>query len=1101
VAGHFSSVIVLSLSRTLREASCATWHQNIKVANDTAASEPSRARGFGTSHAVTSPAQDGLWFLSKLVPDSPAYNVCRQYRITGDLDIEAMRVAWRTVVDRHEILRTVFTETDGRPAPRVAADGTVTLSFVDITEVSAPDPEERSARLCTAAAATPFRLADEPLTRLVLVRLGPTEYRLLLVMHLLIADDRSMSIVVDELADGYAAAVHGCAALPVLRSGYADFAERQREWVTADDHRRLLDWWTATLTPVPAALTLPTDRVRPARPAFHGGAVPFEWDLGRSLSERAGVAGATPFAVLLAAFQALLHRYSEQDRVAVGVPVTVRPSPAADDLVGPFHNLLVLAADFSAGPTFRELLGRVAGSATDAFDRRELPFTDLVRALNVERDVRRIPLCDAMLVFHDEPESGLRLAGATVRREPVHNGAAKADLTLTVDRVDSVVAGSLEYRGSLFDRATAGLVLDQLRTLLRAALDDPELPVDALPLDDADRVLATERAADRIAEGTTERPANELVHSHAERTPETAAVVWDGHTVSYGDLAARARSIASALRGAGEVAGAAVAVRVSPGPDQVAALLGVLDRGAHVVWFGTGDAGERGRAVFSDLRPTCLVLDREPDGDDFAEWYRAELGGRIVTIPSANHDSAAPKAAVELGDRAYVAYTSGSTGKPKGIPQTHGALAQFVTWMAAALRMAPGSRVAQWVAPEHDPAICELFATLVAGATLYPVPERVRIHPEKLVDWLAENQITHIQTVPSFARELLRVITSGNPLDSLTHIVLMGEALSDDLANGFRAAVPSARLINLYGPTETVAGTWCEITGSVHGTAPIGQSIPGRQILLLDDHDRPCPVGVTGEIVIRSPYVTPGYIGTENRNGPAFRPLPDLEAAGVPSYRTGDLGRWRWDGLLEFRGRKDFQVKLLGNRVELSDIEAALDAHETVVESAVVAVTNQDGLVNRLVVYVVPAGDGTGSAGIWRAHLRRRFGGKLMLPASFTVLDDRLPRNLAGKVDRRRLPDPGPPQDGDARTPETETEKLMAELWTELLDIEQVSAEDTFFSAGGHSLLLPQLAKRIYDRFGVELPLPEYFANPSLAGLSALVESASACEGSLTATV
>jgi (S)-beta-tyrosine adenylation enzyme len=1086
------------------------------VIDDTATTDRTHFHAYDVRQAVTSFEQDALWFLNELSPDSPASNVCRAYRICGPLDIESLRSAWRAVVHRHEVLRTTLHEIDGRPVQWIAAAGDAALSLVDLSEVPPHGAEARAERLCAELAATPFDLAEGPLARVTLARLSATEHVLLLVLHQAIADDRSMSILADELSEGYAAAANGRSAreaLPVLPFQYADHARARRERAATPG---LLSWWTSTLTPAPRSPELPVDRARPAEPSFEGGVVRFDWGQGfaRALAETARAEATTPFALLLAGYQCLLHRYSAEEHLAVGVPVSQRPGSGADRLVGPFLNTLLLPADFSGAPAFGEVLRRTTRLAREASDRREPPFADLVQVLNPDRDPRRVPMCDVVFSCQEAPESELRLAGASVRRETVHNGATRADLTLTVDRTVPSVAGSLEYRSSLFEAASAEAILGQLRTLLAAAMRDPGLPVDALPLEDADGARAAVREADRIDDAApADVPVHALVRGHAERAPDSVAVAWDGRSVTYRELVEQAASVAGALRALGGVKGTAVAVRVPPGPAQMAALLGVLEAGAHLVWFGTGDAGERGRVVLSDLRPAALLLDGDPAGDALATWYRDELAGRIIDVstlaptapvPGADLSTAlAPRvsSATAPGDRAYVAYTSGSTGRPKGIAQSHGALAQFATWMGQEFRLGPGARMAQWVAPEHDPAIAEVFATLVSGGTLCPVPERVRVHPEKLADWLTEQRITHIQTVPSFAKELLRAVTdpdSTRSLASLGHLLLMGEALPEELANGLLAALPSTRLINLYGPTETVAATWHEIAGTVHGATPIGLPIPGRQVLVLDELDRPCPAGVTGDLVIRSPYVTPGYIGAGS--AAAFEPLPDPAAFGAGHhrcYRTGDLGRRRWDGRLEFRGRRDFQVKLSGNRVELTDIEATLAAHDSVAECAVAAVTDPDGLVTRLVIYVVPrraaSGEAVAAADVWRAHLRRRFG-TLAMPASFKTLSDHLPRNVAGKVDRRRLPDPGPLRGRGARMPQTPVEKGMAAIWRELLEVEQLSAEDTFFAAGGHSLLVPRLAGRIREWFGVEVPLRDLYANPSLAAVSAVVASAGAAE-------
>ncbi|GAT67109.1 AMP-dependent synthetase [Planomonospora sphaerica] len=1061
--------------------------------------------------AVTSCAQDGLWLLSGLDPEPTAHSLCRAYRISGDLDVGALRAAWREVVSRHEPLRTVVRECGGRLVQHVSpwseeAGHALALLGPDAGggpgTGGGPDAERRAERVRAALAAEPFDLARGPLARATLVRLGEADHLLTLAFHRVVADDRSVSIVVDELSAGYAAALAGLpagAALPALPSRFADHARRQRRWIRTPAFRELLDWWTRTLTPLPPPAALPVDRGRPGAP--RGGAVRFDWgtEAAAQVAELARAAGTAPSTVLLAALHCLLHRYGGADRTAVTVPASLRTAPETDLLVGPFVNPLVLTADLSGGPGFRELLTALDGRVRESLARRELPFPHLVRALGAGRDPHRVPLCDVVLDVRETPESELRLPGAEVRRLPGGDGAAAADLAFTVDLAGPSVTGSLACRGGLLDRDSARSLLDQLRTLLAAAAEDPALPVDALPLEPADRVRAAVREADRTGGPPSPGPGvHELVRRHAVHRPHAGAVDWGGDVTPYRELTRWAAALSARLRDAGCAEGAAVAVRMPPGPGRIAALLGVLSAGAHLVWLGTGDAGDRVKAVLSDLRPACMLVEDPAGGDGLAEWYRGELGGRVLdgAAGAGNAPVEAPSFPGAPGPDAwaYVAYTSGSTGRPKGIPQTHAALAQFVTWFAAEFGIGPGSRVAQWVAPEHDPALCEVFAALVSGATLCPVPDGVRAHPEKLAAWLADQGITHLQTVPSFAGTLLGAIAGGGAAErfaALRHVLLMGEAVPPELVRGLRAALPAARLVNLYGPTETIAATWQEI-GDETGAVPIGRPIPGRQVLVVDGRDRPCPAGVTGEIVVRSPYVTPGYVGA-SAGAAAFRPLRGIEepAAAGRTYRTGDLARRRRDGRLEFRGRKDFQVKLSGIRIELTEVEAALSAHESVAECAVVARTGRDGLPDVLVAYVVPVPAASGDASpvrAWRACLRRRFGRETP-PVLFTVLDRPLPRNLTGKVDRGRLP---AHRRAAARRPAapTPTEEDVIALWSELLGTAGIGAGDDFFAAGGHSLLVLRLAARVRDRFGVELPLRRFFAEPTPARLAALIDEA-----------
>ncbi|MEV6906702.1 AMP-binding protein [Amycolatopsis sp. NPDC051071] len=1044
---------------------------------------------FRAGEAVASRAQEGLWLLEKLLPNTAAYRVCRRYEVTGPLRVDELGTAWRAVVARHEILRTAIV--GGRPVQRITAEPAESFAFAEMSHLSAPDLDSYLAGLVTDS----LSFAGGPLARLTVIREAPRRFSVVLVLHRAVADERSVSILIEELSESYTRA---CGAPELEPAGpepvaqYADYARWERAQETTPEFGRLLEWWTSSMTPAPASPVLPTDRARSVRPVMSGGRLPFDWgsEVGRGLAEFSRSERTTPFVILLAAFQSLLHRYGGEDRVAVGVPLAARPEEFSGAL-GPFENLVIHQVDFDGAPSFRELTRRVARVAREASDHRMLGFRHLVRALEADRDPRRIPFCDAMFVLR-EPETELALSGLEVRPRLLGTGAVSTDLTLTVDQVAPSVAGTLAFRDDLFGTEQASMVLAQLRVLLGAALAAPDVVLDELPLDTAYRRAATARATDRIDDAVViDEPVQDSVRRHAALAPDRAAVVWGDGVLTYGALEREVTMIADHLQ-AFDAAGAAVAVRMTPGARQVAASLGALRAGAHLIWLGTGEQGERGRAVLSATPPACLLREWDQEEDDLARWYRDELGGRIVDIGGVIRGRPVRQAREPAPpqETAYIAYTSGSTGAPKGIPQTHMAFAQFVHWLAETCEMGPGARVAQWVAPEHDPSLCEVFATLAAGGTLYPVPQKIRVHPGKLLDWLVTERITFLQTVPSFASELLKEIAdqgAGMRLSELKCLVLMGEALPRELANTLRATLPSVRLVNIYGPTETITATWHEISSPVDGVVPIGEPIPGRQVLLLGDDDRPCPTGVTGEIVIRSPYVTRGYVGGGG-DGEAFRPVHGL-GTDVRCYRTGDLARLRWDGLLEFRGRRDLQVKLQGNRLELAEVEAALAEHDSVAECAVVSLSDERGLVVRLVAYVRArkASPGRADTEVWRGHLRRRFGDAVRL-ISFEPVSAPLPRTAGGKVDRRRLPKPRA-RSLATRPPRPGMEQDLAAIWS-ALSVHPATALEGFFTAGGDSVLIPELGDQVRERFGVDVPVAEFFAHSTLAGMAALIEAA-----------
>ncbi|MFD7703699.1 AMP-binding protein [Streptomyces caelestis] len=813
------------------------------------------------------------------------------FRLTGNIDLRALRQAWHTVVR-------------GCLGDAVAADP---VRFTDVSALTVDDVDALSAALCGRWATERAGAAPGPRARLFAARLTGTDLVLFVSLDAE-ADGTCLPRLLDALSAAY---LDG----PGAESGAG-----------------------APVSPAPPAGPAPEHR------RYEGAVLPFSWDgaLARRVGRTAEAEGASPQSVVLTAFRALLRH-----------------------------------GGHPGDETFRRLLADARHLTHGTWD---------------------LPHHDAVFTSRSAVPAVTRLLGLEARPVVPERVTVPAGLTLVVDVVSPRISGHLAYRTPVYDAASAADVLERLRALLTTAVAAPPPGAGAPERNTSLPALTSDDG----------EPVHVRATAHARG--DAPAVVAAGCATDYASLGAAVREVAQRLA-ALVVPGDAVAVRMPAGALRIAALLGVLSRGARLLWLAPGAAGERSRAMLSTLRPACVLVEGDHD-DDLLRWYRDELGGRVLDLaaddPLPAEEIPAPR--VAPGDGAYVAFTSGSTGRPKGVPQSHAALSQFAHWMGTRFAMGPGARVAQWVSPEHDPALAEVSATLVAGGALYVVPDDVRINPDRLVPWLAGQRITHIQTVPSFARDLLDVITrtgAAPELGALGHILLMGEALPPELVAGLAEVLPSARVFNLYGPTEVVAATWHEVTGAVRGPVPIGRAIPGREVLIVDEDDLPCPTGVTGALVVRSPYVTPGYLGSDDRA--PFRPVKGMEAPGATAggwYRTGDLGRRLPDGTIEFRGREDFQIKLSGNRVELTEVEASLSLHPSVLECAVVPVADASGLVGRLAVHVVPRRDAggrpTGTASAWRAHLRRYFG-PLNLPATFHEVVDRLPRNAAGKVDRSRL--------------------------------------------------------------------------------------------------
>lgn len=1044
-------------------------------------------------------AQQRFWFLDSFVTgDTSPYTLTRAYRVDGPVDVTALGAAWDRVVDRHPALRTRLAERDGVVWQEVGAAGESLGRTIPRGCPPVPRPG--------------------PLARLSLTQEERGRWRLVFVAHRAVVDDDGADVVLRELARAYAAATGAPAGTAAPPAGvdaapaweparpYADYVACETRYLASPDADRARAWWRRALTPAPDLLDIPGD---PGAPGAPSGVVPFQAgpEVAEAVSALADAEGTAPATVVLAAFQTLLGRYRGGGRIGVTVPASVRPD-GYGDVVGPCTNPVVVCSDVAVGDTFRQLLTATVQAVTGAWQHRYLPFDEVVPLLGGDRPAGRPPWGGAAFRYPPSEPALPALPGAVVTPAggtpaggaPVPEDG-NADLTLALRRTSGGVAGMLRYRPRALDAQGARLVARQLGTLLRAAVAAPDTPVGDLPLDSPEQQEAVRHLGDRTGDPPSpDSRVDEQVRASARRRSRAVAVADSAATVCYGALATRADAVTRALREAAPVAGRPVVLRLPSGAWQVAAVLGTMAAGASVVGVPSGAAGERQRALLRALAPACVVFHSGEQGGRGTDAAPLDLGVPAVDLARLRYRTGpivTPEAPRQgLDDWAYIAATSGSTGEPKGIPQSHATLSQFVRWFAAVADIAPGDRVAQWASPGYDAHLCEAFAALTTGATLCPVPGRARAHPQRMLTWLAEARVTHFQTVPSFARELLHAAEQGNlRLPALRVLLLAGEALPGPLADALRRALPGIRLVNLYGPTETVLATWYPVTGPASATVPVGRPIPGRQVLVLDDADRPCPTGVTGHVVLRTPYLTPGYRGAGAADEAPFTPVgTDVPVARPDArcYRTGDLGRWRADGALEFRGRSDDQLQFYGARTEPADLEQALAAHPTVADCAVVAGGHDDGLVTRLLAYVVPRGaGGTGRKHerSWRQALRARFGAAV--PAVSFVVLDHLPRNLGGKVDRRALPDPGAPDPGQrARAPETAAQRRVAHLWRDVIGAVQVGPEDDFFACGGHSLALLTLASRLRAECGVPVRPAALYADRTLAGMATHLEPA-----------
>ncbi|MEV0608916.1 amino acid adenylation domain-containing protein [Polymorphospora rubra] len=1035
--------------------------------------------------------QRRLWVIDQMEPGAATYNIAWAVDLTGPLDVAALSSALSWLVDRHEALRTHFTSVDGEPAQVVGPPWPVELAVVDAAASVGPDDvAEAVRRLVDAAAREPFDLSTGPLTRFGLIRRGPDDHVLTVVIHHSVADGWSFGILFDELATGYVAAAGGARPdLPPPPVQYGDFAVWQREQSERGAFDADLDFWHDALAGAPTLLDLPADRPRPAEQTAHGRELsyPVPAALAERLRERGGT---TLFAVLLAGFQSLLHRLTGQDDLLVAVPVAGRTRPETRDVVGFFANTLALRARFGATTSFADVLDGARASATAAQSRQDVPFDRIVDRLAPERSLAYAPAVQVMFAV-DEPPPVVTSAGLRIAPQQWHNGTVKFDLTLTVDVRPDGLTVRIAYRTDLYDAARIDRVAGQYLTVLGAALEHPGSPVGTLPLlaaDERDRILHGWNDSDLALPDVASVP--ELLDRHPATDPDAVAVAGPDGTLTHRQLADRANRIAHLLRSHGVGPDVPVGLSLRRGTDLVAAILGVWRAGGGYLPLDPALPAARLATMLREAAPPVLLTDATA-----AERAAEAVAGagdpvpvvlRLDTADLAGLPGTPPAVAGHRDSLAYLLYTSGSTGTPKGVAVTQGSVVNLLAGFDRLLCLTAADRVAAITTPAFDISVVELVLPLLAGARIELVDAATALDAAALRDALAARRITAAQGTPATWRML---VTAGGVPAGVRLRISGGEALPRDLADALRA--DGATLINGYGPSETTIYSTAGAVGA-DGPVDLGRPTANTRIYLLDEAGQPVPEGTVGEVHIGGLGVARGYHRRPALTADRFRPDPFGPRPGGRLYATGDLARWGPGGRLEYLGRSDHQVKVRGFRIELGEIEAVLRDHPAVAE-AVVTTWRGDADDVRLAAYVLTTTPGTDSAALWpdvRATLADRLP-DYMVPATLVVLDA-LPRTGSGKIDRRALPEPSWRETtaGGPAGASNPVEEKLAELWREVLGLPEVGVHDNFFALGGHSLTGTRLIARIRAAFGVELPLRSLFAAPTIAGLAPLLDTA-----------
>ena len=1002
-------------------------------------------------------SQQRLWLVDRLGTGGGAYNVPVALRLRGPLAVPALERALEDVVARHEELRASYPAEDGQPVRRIAPPGPVVLAPTTVT-----GPEE-CADVVRRETLAPFSLEHGPLWRARLVRLAEDDHVLVLVVHHIACDGWSLTVLLEDLSERYAAVRSGRVSPPAAPAArYADFASRQRDQLTGEHLRAHLDYWRRTLAGAPPALELATDRPRPPVQTYAAGhrRAEIRAELAAGLRERSREQGVTPFVTLLAAFQLLMGRLAGTDDVVVACPVAGRPEPELESVVGFFVETVPVRGDLSGDPSFAELVRRVDAAMGDGLAHQAVPFDLVVDALRPARDLSRNPLVQVALNLHSYPAERLELPGLAASEYPVDPPGSLLDLTLHVREDSDRLQLEAVYCRDLFDAERIDELLAQYVHLLAQVTRRPQVALSAFSLRPAGSPAALPDP-DAPLPADAGPTAVERFDRQARLAPTRLAVRAGRAELSYGELADRGDRIAGGLRSIGVGAGDLVTVLAERDLDLAPRLLGTLKARAAAVLLD----GDHPRARRDELQRGISPRARLGEGEDPV----SELGGEIP--------------APGLDDPAHVLFTSGSTGAPKAVLATHRPLAHFLDWYLDVFAVTADDRFAVLSGLSHDPLLRDLLAPLCAGASAHlPAPD-VHRTPARLVHWLADEAITVVHLTPQLGRVLAQAAADdgyGAALAALRLVAFGGDVLREDDVARWRALAPRATLASFYGATETPQAMGCEIitdlgTPGSGRAMPLGRGIPGVQLLVRGPGGRPAGVGEVGELWVRTPHLARGYLGDDALTAERFRD---------GAYRTGDLGRHRVDGRVDFLGRRDGQLKIRGFRVEPAEVAAALERLSGVAQAHVTGAAGPGGEA-RLVAYA--AGRGLDAETLQRA-LRAAVPSH-MVPDTIVPLEH-LPLTPNGKVDVEALPVPKR-RDRTAsayRPPSTAAERAVAGVWRDVLRLGVVGRDDNFFDLGGNSLRLAQVQARLQGVLGREISMVDLFRYPTIRALSGFLD-------------
>ncbi|WP_433601403.1 amino acid adenylation domain-containing protein [Nocardia sp. CA-135953] len=1023
-------------------------------------------------------AQQRMWFLNRLEPGTAAYSIPIVLRLSGKLDLDALRAAVEDVLNRHEVLRTVYPYAEGEPS-QVVLPTAEAIAPIAVTSIAEPELAEALSAFLSGV----FDVTVDAPVRVRLFELGPNEWVLAVVVHHISCDGSSLGPMARDMMTAYAAHLLGeTPNQPPLPVQYADYAIWQRTVLGAEDDsqsllRAQIDYWTLELAELPVLLELPTDRPRPPVQTYAGASVPLTVgaDLHAGLQQIARAHNTTLFMVFHAALAATLARLAGTDDIAIGSPYAGRGEPELDDLVGMFVNTLVLRTRLTPGMTFTELLEQVRATDLAAFGHADVPFERLVQELNPVRSHAHHPLFQVMLGFQNVGGAEFELPGLSASAITADTDTALFDLQISVsDSYDATgapagIRGAVTYASDLFDATTVTTMVDRLLRLLGTLVTDPAQPVhevDLLAADEREAVLTQWNSTDRgIPPGETLASLfTDSVQAHADRP----AVTFGEKSLTYAEFASGVYRLARWLISRGVGPESLVALRMRRSLDQVTAMYAVHAAGGGYLPIDPDQPGDRIEYMLSIAAPVL----------ELSSLDELELSG-FDDAPVTDTDRLAP---LRPHNIAYVLFTSGSTGRPKGVAVLHGSVVNQLRWVNEIYELTPNDVVLQKSPATFDMSVWELFATLAMGARMVIARADGHADPAYLAETIATERVTIAAFVPSMLAVFADAV-SAESLASVRTFLVGGEAFGPEVAAAVRRVVPGIELHNLYGPTEfTVCATAHKVTEADRGSMPMGTPVWNARAYVLDNRLHPVPPGVAGELYLAGDQLARGYRSRPGLTAERF--VSDPYGDGRRLYRTGDLVRWRHNGELEYLGRTDFQVKLRGLRIELGEIEAVLAEHQSVARA--IAVLHSTGAVDHLFGYLVPAAGATVDTTAVMAHAAAELP-DYMVPTTVMVLDT-VPLTASGKLDRARLPEPVLAV-GEFREPSSWLEAEVARAFAAVLGMDRVGADDDFYALGGNSLKSVQVVSELRKELDYEVPISWMLSDPCPADLAKRIES------------